>query len=77
MKLSSIFMIANGVAADYAAGDAALNEVIGQTGNMFNAPAFVDALDGTVRQKWLDRIDKVVKRHFSQVFDRCGDYDNA
>ena len=73
MKLASIFMMSTGVTADFAAADSAINEIIGAANDMLNAPVFTDALDQALRQKWADRIDRVVKRKLVQRFEACGD----
>ena len=73
MKLASIFMMSTGVTADFAAADSAINEIIGAANDMLNAPVFTDALDQTLRQKWADRIDVVIKRKLFRRFEKCGD----
>jgi len=73
MKLSSIFMITQGVSAQVMsphAGYTELSDVVDVAYNMVTV-----FLDGrlAVRQKWFDRVDNKVSQQWKNTLARCGD----
>ena len=76
MKISSIFMITQGVAAQNAImplyGADELAELKEMADNMITYPEF-DMLSDAQRQKWFDRFQDKMGSKWGVTYKRCGD----
>ena len=76
MKISSIFILTQGIAAQNAQmplyGADELAELKEMADNMIASPAF-DGLTDAVKQKWLNRFQDKMGSKWGVVYKRCGD----